>query len=114
MPPCRLWLIRLQQAASRLNGEESRSLSHCSQISSIGKSRQASLSRPTATTVGRSTRWTTLSWLRSTFWPPRTECHVRQNHEWHMETLARVCQHDPQVLLATPHRLVDVTDPSTN
>ena len=29
-----------------------------------------------------------------------------------METLARTCAHDPQLLLATPHRLVDVTDPA--
>ncbi|MDZ4659942.1 MAG: polynucleotide kinase-phosphatase [Bythopirellula sp.] len=38
--------------------------------------------------------------------------HVGQNHQWQMETLARICAHDPQLLLATPHRLVDVTDPS--
>jgi protein phosphatase len=38
--------------------------------------------------------------------------HVQQNHQWHMETLARTCAHDPQVLLATPFRLVDVTDPA--
>lgn len=37
--------------------------------------------------------------------------HVQQNHEWHMQTLAKVCEHDSQVLLATPHRTVDVTDP---
>ncbi len=36
--------------------------------------------------------------------------HVQQNHEWHMRTLAHVCAHDPRILLATPYRLVDVTD----
>lgn len=36
--------------------------------------------------------------------------HVQQNHQWHMQTLANVCEHDSQVLLATPHRTVDVTD----
>ncbi len=36
--------------------------------------------------------------------------HVQQNHEWHMQTLATVCEHDSQVLLATSHRTVDVTD----
>lgn len=36
--------------------------------------------------------------------------HVQQNHQWHMQTLAKVCEHDCQVLLATPHRTVDVTD----
>ena len=28
-----------------------------------------------------------------------------------MQPLAGICSHDPQVLLATPYRLVDVTDP---
>lgn len=37
--------------------------------------------------------------------------HVHQHHAWHMETLATVCHHDPQVLLATPYRVVDVTNP---
>lgn len=36
--------------------------------------------------------------------------HIHQNHVWHMETLAKVCQTDPQFLLATPYELVDVTD----
>lgn len=36
--------------------------------------------------------------------------HVQQNHHWHMQTLAKVCQQDPQVMLATPYRVVDVTD----
>ncbi|MCB1692220.1 MAG: polynucleotide kinase-phosphatase [Pseudomonadales bacterium] len=37
--------------------------------------------------------------------------HVAKNHEWHMQTLAHVASHDSQVLMATPYRLVDVTDP---
>lgn len=37
--------------------------------------------------------------------------HVHQNHEWHMRTLAGICSHDSRLLLATPHRLVDVTNP---
>ncbi len=36
--------------------------------------------------------------------------HVDRDHVWHMETLARVCGADPEILLATPHRVVDVTD----
>ncbi len=36
--------------------------------------------------------------------------HVDRNHEWHMETLARLCATDPGLLLATPCRSVDVTD----
>jgi protein phosphatase len=44
-----------------------------------------------------------------------TEGHVHtgKNHVWHMETLAKVCREDPQLLLATAHKLVDVTDPAS-
>ena len=38
--------------------------------------------------------------------------HTDRNHIWHMETLARLCAHDPQLLLATPYRVVDLTLPS--
>lgn len=31
-------------------------------------------------------------------------------HPWHMETLAKLCRADPDLLLATPYRLIDVTD----
>ena len=36
--------------------------------------------------------------------------HTHQNHLWHMETLAKVCQQDDKLLLATTHRVVDLTD----
>ncbi len=36
--------------------------------------------------------------------------HADRDHVWHMETLARLCGVDPEILLATPHRVVDVTD----
>ncbi len=36
--------------------------------------------------------------------------HVNQNHRWHMETLANLCQADPGLLLATGSLRVDVTD----
>jgi protein phosphatase len=36
--------------------------------------------------------------------------HVDRDHVWHMETLARVCGVDPEMLLGTPFRLVEVTD----
>lgn len=36
--------------------------------------------------------------------------HVHQNHIWHMATLAGVCAHDPQLLLATEFKEVDLTD----
>ena len=38
--------------------------------------------------------------------------HVQKKHDWHMQTLARICAHGSPVLLATPYRLVDVTDPA--
>ncbi len=36
--------------------------------------------------------------------------HSDKDHRWHMETGARICAEDTQLLLATPHRIVDVTD----
>jgi protein phosphatase len=43
-----------------------------------------------------------------------TEGHVHtdKDHVWHMETLAGLCREDPDVLLATPYTVVDVTDPA--
>lgn len=41
------------------------------------------------------------------------EVHIHQNHVWHMETLAAICRHDPQLLLATPFQVVEVTDPAS-
>lgn len=39
--------------------------------------------------------------------------HIGRDHGWHMETLARICAADPELLLATPYRVVDVTDPES-
>ena len=39
--------------------------------------------------------------------------HTHRDHVWHMETLARICAADEEVLLATPYRVVDVTDPAS-
>jgi len=41
------------------------------------------------------------------------QVHVNRTHEWHMETLARVCAHDEELLLATPWREVDLSDPGS-
>jgi protein phosphatase len=38
--------------------------------------------------------------------------HVDKSHLWHMETLARLCAADAELLLATPHRAVDLQDES--
>ncbi len=37
--------------------------------------------------------------------------HGDRDHVWHMDTLARVCAADPGLLLQTPYKLVDLTDP---
>jgi protein phosphatase len=39
--------------------------------------------------------------------------HVDKDHVWHMEELAKICRCDPNLLLATPYKLVDVTDPAS-
>ena len=36
--------------------------------------------------------------------------HIDQNHVWHMETLAKVCGKDSDILLATEFKVIDVTD----
>jgi polynucleotide kinase-phosphatase len=38
--------------------------------------------------------------------------HTDKSHVWHMDTLAAVCRADPELLLATPYKVVDVTDPT--
>ena len=38
--------------------------------------------------------------------------HISQNHVWHMEKLARICQADPNLLLQTPYKVVDLTEKS--
>jgi protein phosphatase len=39
--------------------------------------------------------------------------HVDKDHVWHMEELAKICRGDPELLLATPYKIVDVTDPAS-
>ena len=41
------------------------------------------------------------------------QVHTDKDHAWHMETLAGVCRADAELLLATPYRIVDVTDPAS-
>lgn len=38
------------------------------------------------------------------------EVHTDQNHQWHMQALAKVCQQDPDILLATAFQVIDLTD----
>jgi len=36
--------------------------------------------------------------------------HTGETHRWHMETLAELCAFDPALLVATPYRVVNLTD----
>jgi protein phosphatase len=36
--------------------------------------------------------------------------HIDKDHVWHMETLKKICQADGNVLLATPYKIIDVTN----
>jgi protein phosphatase len=38
--------------------------------------------------------------------------HVDKDHAWHMDNLAKICHGDSNLLLATPYKIVDVTDTS--
>ena len=105
-------LHSIQQAASRLNGDESGSLES---LLTDFQLRQESAGKFVA--AYRNYCWSVDSlndFKLAPFHLLATEdrVYVGQNHQWHMETLARVCAHDPQLLLATPHRMVDVTDPA--
>lgn len=39
--------------------------------------------------------------------------HIDKNHLWHMQTIAAFCQADPELLLATPYKLVELNDPAS-
>lgn len=39
--------------------------------------------------------------------------HVDKDHLWHMQTIATFCQADPELLLATPYKLVELNDPAS-
>ncbi|WP_009634420.1 polynucleotide kinase-phosphatase [Synechocystis sp. PCC 7509] len=41
------------------------------------------------------------------------EVHNDKTHVWHMETLAQICKAEPELLLATAYKLVDVNDTAT-
>jgi protein phosphatase len=102
----------IQKTAARLNGDESRTLET---LLSDFQHRRVSAQKFVA--AYRNYCWPVESlddFKLAPFHLLATEggVHVGQNHRWHMETLARICTFDPQLLLATPYRLVDVTDPA--
>src|ERR1700730_13987487 len=42
--------------------------------------------------------------------PTEGQVHVQRDHVWHMEKLAEICGASDDLLLATPYKVVDVTD----
>jgi protein phosphatase len=105
-------LAAIQITASRLNGDASRSLE---QLGAEFERRSESAQRFVA--AYRNYCWPVESiddFKLAPFHLLASEggVHAQRDHQWHMETLARVCAHDPQLLVATPFRIIDVTDPS--
>jgi protein phosphatase len=39
--------------------------------------------------------------------------HIDKDNVWHMETLADVCREDPKLFVATPYKVVDLSDPAS-
>jgi protein phosphatase len=39
--------------------------------------------------------------------------HIDKDHVWHMDTLAQLCHAADELLLPTPYRVIDVTDPAS-
>ena len=104
-------LDAIQTATARLNGGEAESLNAL--LSDFGQRRE---SAQRFVAAYRNYCWSVESiddFKLAPFHLLATEgrVHVQRDHKWHMETLAGVCARDPQVLLATPWRTVDVTDP---
>ncbi len=108
LPPV---LGALEKAASRLNGTESDLL-----VGLKGNFERHGQSAKLFVDAYRNYCWPVSSvddYKLAPFHILATEgcVHVQKNHEWHMQTLAGICSHDSQVLMATPYRIVDVTDP---
>jgi len=106
-------LLDLQQASSRLVGSEAECLNAVLEEFRV---KQADITRFVA--AYRQYCWPVDSiddYKLAPFHLLATEgrVHTDQDHAWHMETLAEVCRADPALLRATPYRIVDVTDPSS-
>jgi protein phosphatase len=103
----------LKQTAERLNGDE-RSL--LEDVATDYRQHEANLAGFVA--AYRQYCWSVSSvndFKLAPFHLLVTEGHVHtaKTHLWHMESLAAICQHDPELLLATSHKIVDVTDPAS-
>ena len=36
--------------------------------------------------------------------------HIEKDHEWHMNTLSKICAYDKEILLTTQYKIIDTTD----
>src|SRR5262249_5390857 len=100
----------LGQAAARLNGDEKAQLET---VQDEYRRREDNVTRYVA--AYRQYCWpvATLTDLKlAPFHLLATEGHVYTDKDrvWHMEELAKVCRPDSELLLATPYKVVDVTD----
>ncbi len=103
----------LEQAAARLSGEERASVK---ELETVYQERAANLNKYVE--AYRHYCWPVASladYKLAPFHLLATErcVHFDKDHVWHMEEVGKVCQHDPELLLATPYRVVDVTDPAS-
>ena len=109
--PCAV--AALDQSITRLKSDDQEKLAH---VKREFRSREENINKFVA--AYRQYCWTVSSlndFKLAPFHLLATEGHVHtgKNHNWHMETLAKVCREDPQLLLATAHKIVDVTDPAS-
>jgi protein phosphatase len=103
----------LEQAAARLNGSEK---SQLEEVKDEYRRREENVGR--FVTAYRQYCWSVSSLTDPKLAPFHllaTEAcvHVDKDHAWHMEELGKICQCDPEVLRATPYKIVDVTDPAS-
>lgn len=103
----------LEQAAGRLNGEAAEKLGTL-----LNKYRGVRRSVEKFVSAYRQYCWPveSLDDLRlAPFHLLATEgkVHTHQNHVWHMQMLAKICERDPKFLLATEFKVVDVTAPAS-
>jgi protein phosphatase len=105
-------VLALEQAGLRLAGEERAKLA---EVESRFRLRKQDIDRFVAACRQHCWPVETLSDLElAPFHLLATEGHVHKDrdHPWHMEILAEVCRADPELLLATRYKVVDVTDPA--
>ena len=81
--------------------------------SAAGSRTSTGSSPPTGSIAGRWSRSTDLKLAPFHLLATEGHVHTDKNHVWHMETLAEVCRADPELLLATRYKVVDVTDPAS-